>query len=93
MEGFVFYAPILRKGLPSIGRTSLCNLMNERIQIVAEIIPNTKADGSNGFAKYLIATVQDLKALKKLHPNSTVRQADITGKTVMQLLEYCQTQH
>ena len=89
MEGFVFYAPILRKGFPSIaypcwdhrGRTSLHNLMNERIQIVAEAIPNTKADGSDGFAKYLIATVQDLKALKKLHryPNSTVRQADITA--------------
>ena len=88
MKEFVFCASILQKEFPSTsiaypcwdhcGRTSLRNLMNKRIQIVAEIIPNTMASASDGFAKYLITTVQDLKALKKFYPNSTVRQADIT---------------
>ena len=65
MKEFVFYAPVLWKGFPSIaypcwvhcGRTSLHNLMNKRIQIVAEIILNTMAGASDGFAKYSMATV------------------------------------
>ena len=47
--------------------------MNENIKIVAEVIPCT--DGS---LKYSLATVQDLRDLKKTNPNSIIRQADIT---------------
>jgi len=84
MKGFVFFSPVLREDFPSIaypcwdhcGRTSIRNLMNTKLTIVAEIIPSqSKADNC---LKYSVATIQDLRALKKLNPNSVVRQADIT---------------
>ena len=82
-QGFIFYALILRKKYPSIAypcwdhssRTSLTNLMNENVKIVAEILPET----SDGIKKYSIATIQDLKAMKLKHPGSKVRHADITS--------------
>ena len=85
MTGFAYYAPILHKGYPSIaypcwdhcGRTSIRNLMNANISIVTEVIPpasNTTPD----CIKYSTATIQDLRALKRLNPNSSVKYADIT---------------
>jgi len=67
MKEFVFHAPILRKSYPSIaypcwdhsGRTSLRNLMNENVKIVAEVLP----ESADGIKRYSIATVQNLKAL------------------------------
>ena len=47
--------------------------MNENIKIVAEVIPCT-----DGNLKYSMATVQDLRDLKKTNPNSIIRQADVT---------------
>ena len=49
MTGFVYFAPILRK-YPSVaypcwdhsGRTSIRNLMNEKIKIVAEVLPKSR---------------------------------------------------
>ena len=83
MKGFVFCAPILRKNYPSIAypcwdhssRTSLRNLMNENIKIVAEVLPKS----ADGIKRYSIATIQDLKALKAKQPNIKVRHADITS--------------
>ena len=83
MKGFVFHAPILRKSYPSIaypcwdhsGRTSLRNLMNENIKIVAEVLP----ESADGIKRYSIATVQDLKALKAKQPNVKFRYANITS--------------
>ena len=74
MDGFVFYAPVLRKGYASIaypcwdhcGRTAIRNLMNENIKIVAEVIPC-----SDGSLTYSMATIQDLKDLKKTYPTSS----------------------
>jgi len=83
VNGFAYYAPVLRKGYPSIaypcwdhcGRTAIHNLMNENIKIVAKVIPCT--DGS---LTYSIATIQDLRELKKSNPNSVIKQADITPR-------------
>ena len=81
MKGFVFYAPILRE-FPSIaypcwdhsGRTSIRNLMNQNIKIVAEVLPHSVEN----IQKYSLATVQDLKALKAKNPSCKIRHADIT---------------
>ena len=59
MKGFVFYAPILRE-FPSIaypcwdhsGRTSIRNLMNQKIKIVAEVLPQS----AENIQKYSLAT-------------------------------------
>ena len=50
--------------------------MNVKLTIVAEIIPSQAT--ADNCLKYSVATIQDLRALKKLNPNSVVRQADIT---------------
>jgi len=81
-DDFVYLAPILRKGYPCIsypcldhsGRTSIRNLMNQNIQIVAGVLPDTTDD----LQKYRLASIQDLKTLKYYNPNSKVRYADIT---------------
>ena len=81
MKGFVFYAPILRE-FPSIaypcwdhsGRTSIRNLMNQKIKIVAEVLPQS----AENIQKYSLATIQDLKALKAKSPSCKIRHADIT---------------
>lgn len=75
-KDFIFKAPILRS-FPSIaypcwdhsGRTSLRNLMNQNI-----------SSNKHGMQEYSVATIDDLKRLKQLHPSSTVRYADITPK-------------
>ena len=81
MKGFVFFPWCYE--FPSItylcwdhcGRTSICNFMNTKLTIVAEIIPSQSK--AHNCLKYSVATIQDLKALKKRNPNSVVRQADI----------------
>ena len=84
MTGFVYFAPILRKGYLSIAypcwdhcrRTSICNLMNASISTVAEVTPSNITP--DNCVKYSVATNQDLRALKKLKSNSSVKHADIT---------------
>ena len=84
MTGFAYFAPILCKGYLSIAypcwdhceRTSIRNLMNANISIVAEVIPSNTAP--DNCIKYSVATIQDLRALKKLNSNSSVKHADIT---------------
>ena len=81
MKGFVFHAPILRE-FPSIaypcwdhsGRTPIRNLMNQKIKIVAEVLPQS----AENIQKYSLATIQDLKALKAKNPSCKIRHADIT---------------
>ena len=49
--------------------------MNANISIVVEVIPsNTTPDNC---INYSVATIQDLRALKKLNPNPSVKHADI----------------
>ena len=55
-------------------RTSERKLMNQNVQIVVEVLP----EGKDGFSKYTLASMQDLKTLKCNNPNSKVRYADIT---------------
>jgi len=65
--------------------------MNAKLIIVDEIIPSQAT--ADNCLKYSVATIQDLRALKKLNPNSVVRQADITQyKTVMLQLGFCRKQ-
>ena len=56
------------------GRTSVRNLMNEKIEIVAEVLPISK----DSIQKYSLATTQDSKVLKSQNPSCKVRHADIT---------------
>jgi len=82
LDDFVYFAPVLHTGYPCISypfwdhssRTSVRNLMNLKIQIVAEVLANVK----DGYSKYTLATIQNLKTLKCNNPNSKVRYADIT---------------
>ena len=84
LDDFVYLAPVLRAGYPTIsypcwdhsGRTSVRNLMNQNIQIVAAVIPGV----SDGLQQYKIASIHDLISLKHLNPNSKVRYADITPR-------------
>ena len=81
-DDFVYFAPVLRLGYPCISypcwdhssRTSVRNLMNQNIQIVAEVL----IDEKDGFAKYTLASIQDMKTLKCSNSNAKVRYADIT---------------
>ena len=81
MSGFAYFAPVLQKGYLSIayscwdhcGRTAIRNLMNENIKVVAEVI-----SGADGSLTYSLATIQDLRELKKKIPNLVIKQADIT---------------
>ena len=81
-DDFIFFAPFLRPGFPSIAypcwdhssRTSLRNLMNDKVQIVSGKLAN-KGDGVQ---QYHIATAHDLQLLKRRKPASTIRHADIT---------------
>ena len=78
-----FYAPILRPPYPAIaypcwdhsGRTVLRTLMNEKITIVCGVLPSTS--GVSGIQCYQIATINDLRTLKRRNPNSIVKHSDI----------------
>ena len=80
-KDFTFFAPILCPGFPSIaypcwnhsGRTSVRNLMNSNISIVAGILPS----GKDRVQLYSVANIQDLLTLKKKYPNAAVCHADI----------------
>ena len=80
-QDFVFYAPVLRNGYPSIaypcwdhsGRTVLRNLMNRKISITASIGNNT-----DHISKAKVASIQDLHLLKHLKPTCTIKFADIS---------------
>ena len=86
MDNFVF-APVIHSSFPSIaypcwdhsGRTSICNLMNENIKIVAKVLPPGPRS-IDSTAKYSLATIQDLKLLKKRFPGTKIRHADITPR-------------
>ena len=81
-EDFVFFAPMLRCGYPSIaypcwdhsGRTVVRNLMNSKISVVAGVVPAEK----NQLQLYSIATINDLHTLKGKFPGAAVRYSDIT---------------
>ena len=78
-QDFIFYAPVLRAGYPSIaypcwdhsGHTVLRNLMNKKIRIIASI-----GNQSGHISK---ASIQDLHLLKHLKPTSTIMYADISS--------------
>ena len=88
---FIFFAPFLRPGFPSIAypywdhssRTSLKNLMNEKVQIVSGKLANK----GNGVQQYHIATVHGLQLLNNISPMSTLHPT--FDRTVMQRSEYC----
>ena len=95
MKNFVFFAPFIRSSFPSIaypcwdhsGRTSIRNLMNVNIKIVAEVLPSSGADST---AKYSLATIQDLKLLKtRFQDQKSDMQISLhmLDKTVMQQFE------
>lgn len=73
----MFLAPILRASYPSIahpcwdhsGRTVVRNLMNTRINTVADVLQSI---GACNIQEYRIAM------MKSLHPGSLVRHSDIT---------------
>ena len=81
-DDFVYFAPVLCSGYPCISypcwdhssRTSVRNLMNQNIQIVAKVL----IDEKDGFTKYTLASIQDMKTLKCSNSNAKVRYADIT---------------
>ena len=81
-KDFTFFAPFLRPRFPSIAypcwdhssRTSVRNLMNSNISIVAGILPS----GEDKVQRYSVASIHDLLTLKLRHPNAAVRHADIT---------------
>ncbi len=81
-QDFIFYAPVLRTGYPSIaypcwdhsGCTVLRNLMNKRISIIASI-----GNQSDHISKANVACIQDLHLLKHFKPTSTIKYADISS--------------
>lgn len=81
-QDFIFYAPVLRTGYPSIaypcwdhsGRTVLRNLMNKKITIVASV-----DNQSDHISKAKVASIQDLHLLEHVKPTSTIRYADISS--------------
>ena len=80
-KDFIFFAPVLRPNFASVsypccdhsGRTVVRNLMNDKISIVAGMLPKN----GDGIQQYSIASIQDLKILKHRKPNCTIRHADI----------------
>ena len=48
--------------------------MNHNVQIITEVLE----DGRDRFSKYTLASIQDLKSLKHINPNSKVRYLGIT---------------
>uniref|UniRef100_A0A1X7U6J9 Uncharacterized protein n=1 Tax=Amphimedon queenslandica TaxID=400682 RepID=A0A1X7U6J9_AMPQE len=81
MPSFIYAAPILRKGYPTIAypcwdhssRTSVRNLLNSRISIIAE-----NFNSASGITTAKIASVHDIRALKQMKPNASVKHADIS---------------
>ena len=81
LQGFIYGAPILRKGYPSIAypcwdhcsRTSVRNLLNSNISIVAD-----NFSCASGIRTAKIASVHDIRILKQVLPNASVKHADIS---------------
>lgn len=93
---FIFFAPFLRPGFPSIAypywdhscRTFLRNLMNEKVQIVSGKLAN-KGDGVQ---QYHIATAYGLQLLNNISPPWWSHKPTLHptfDRTVMQCSEYC----
>ena len=80
-KDFIFYAPVLRNGYPSIaypcwdhsGRTVLRNLMNQKLTITASI-----SNQGDHISKAKVASIRDLHLLKHLKPTCTIKYADIS---------------
>ncbi len=79
---FSCFAPMLRPNYPSVAypcwdhssRTAVGNLMNGNISIVSEMLGNS--DGTDNTQLYKVATIHDLRKLKRLHPGCSIKQAD-----------------
>ena len=80
LQGFNYGAPILRKGYPSTAyscwdhssRTSVHNLLNSNISIVAD-----NFSCASGIRTAIIASVHDIRILQQVLPNASVKHADI----------------
>uniref|UniRef100_A0A1X7VFT4 Uncharacterized protein n=1 Tax=Amphimedon queenslandica TaxID=400682 RepID=A0A1X7VFT4_AMPQE len=81
IHGFIYVAPILRKGYPSIAypcwdhssRAAVRNLLSSKISIVAESFTC-----ESGIKTAKIASVHDLRQLKEVLPNASIKQGDIS---------------
>lgn len=79
--GFVFFAPFLKDGYPSIAilcwdhssRTSLRNLMNTKLTLIVG-----QSTSDCGIKNATVATIQDLHLLKRSNPQYLIKYGDIT---------------
>lgn len=75
ISSYRFFSPMLRPPYPSTAypcwdhscRTSVRNLMNDKITVVCGVLPSA----GDGLQQYKTATIQDIHTLKLRHPNAT----------------------